>query len=82
MAADNRYHPIIKALFCVQMLVGGGFLAFWLWNGSATLPKHGGGSFTLDRADQPYMYWFLIIAIAWAMIGMPIRYLLKRPLQY
>ncbi|QKC77312.1 hypothetical protein [Mesorhizobium erdmanii] len=82
MATDKRYHPFIKVAFGVQMLIGGGFIAFWLWNGSATLPKHGGGSFTLDRAEQPYQYWLLIIAIGLAMIGMPIRSLLKGPPQY
>jgi hypothetical protein len=82
MAADKRYHPIVKVGFIVQMLIGGGFLTVWLWNGSATLWKFGGGLVSLDRAEQPYMYWLLIIVIAWIMIGMPIRSMLKGPPQY
>lgn len=81
MAADKRYHTFIKVAVGVQMLIGGGFVAFWLWDGRATIPRHGGGWLTLDRAEQPYLYWSLVIAIALALIWSPIRYLLKGPPQ-
>ena len=75
MAGDSRQPPIIKALLIAQMLVGAAFVGFWLWDGKATIPKHGGGVHVLDRVQDPYLYWFLLIAISCALVALPLRYL-------
>ncbi len=70
---------VLKGLLIAQVLVGGAFIGFWLWAGKATIPKHGGGWHVLDRVQDPYPYWFLLIGISFALIALPIRYLYQGP---
>ncbi|MDX8508459.1 hypothetical protein [Mesorhizobium captivum] len=77
MADNNQYSPIIKGIFVAQMLVGSAFVCFWLWAGQATIPKHGGGFQVLDRSDDPFLYWLLLLSIAGALIALPLWHLHK-----
>ncbi|MEI9413104.1 hypothetical protein [Mesorhizobium salmacidum] len=70
---------VIKYLLIAQMLGAGAFIGFWLWNGKATIPKHGGGWHVLDQVQDPYLYWFLLIAISWAGVVLPLWYLYQGP---
>lgn len=79
MADKSQYSPIIKAMFIAEAFVGGAFVAFWLWTGQATIPKHGGGLTILDRAEDPYLYWSLVIVILALLVVFPLRYLYKGP---
>ncbi|RUU67924.1 hypothetical protein EOD04_15400 [Mesorhizobium sp. M2C.T.Ca.TU.009.01.2.1] len=79
MADKSQHTPIIKGILIAEAFVGGAFVAFWLWTGKATIPKHGGGLTTLDRVEDPYLYWFLLIAILGVLIAFPLRYLHKGP---
>lgn len=77
--ADSQHSPIIKGILVAEALVGGAFVAFWLWTGEATIPKHSGGLTTLNRAEDPYLYWSLVIVILGVIIAFPLRYLYKGP---
>ena len=79
MAGSSRYSPIIRGILIAEMLVGGAFVAFWLWAGKATIPKHGGGLQVLDRVQDPYLYWFLLIAVSCALVALPLWYLYQGP---
>lgn len=79
MADQSQHSPIIKGILIAEAFVGGAFVALWLWTGKATIPKHGGGLATLDRVEDPYLYWFLLIAILGVIVAFPLRYLYKGP---
>lgn len=70
---------VLKGVLIAQVLVGGGFVGFWLWTGKATIPRHGGGWLDLDRIQDPFTYWFLLVAISFALVAFPLRYLYQGP---
>jgi len=76
---NKTAYAVIKGLLIAQVLVGCAFIGFWLWAGEATIPKRGGGWVVLDRTQDPYLYWSLLIVFSCVIIAFPIRYLYQGP---
>jgi len=79
MASDTRYSPILVGIFLVQMFIGALVVAVFLWMGKAIIPKHGGGLLVLDRVQDSYVYWALLLGISVALVVLPIWFLYQGP---
>ena len=73
-AAPNS--ALAKALLYLQLFAGVVWVLYLLWTGVGTIPKTFGGEvYSIDRDQSPILFWFLVIGISFALIGLPVKFL-------